>query len=130
MPTRSALLVLVVLSLAFAPAPFPRTRKAPPPRDFIGRWQQVGDPTVTLVVTHDSLTFVNQNRPSNAYHLTFDPRTTPRTFQLRHKDSAQRIYTGLYKVEGNELTLTSNSGTTAPTSFEVGAKQSFTRLER
>src|SRR5262249_22976409 len=126
---RCALLMLsaALLSLAFAPAPLPRPVKKSPDLPIQGSWAQVGHPTVTLVVTRDSLTYVNQGRPPSAYGFRCDPTSNPRTYDLL--SGGQVDYVGIYRIEGETLTLYYRGAREQrrPTSFENGGyKETFT----
>jgi uncharacterized protein (TIGR03067 family) len=134
MRSSALLLTAALLSLAFAPAPLPRpARKPPPGLPIQGSWDQVGHPTVTLVVTHDSLSYVNSDRPPSAYGFRCDPTKEPKTYDLRYPAGGQVAYVGIYKVEGETLTLYYRSvGQGRPASFERpgGHKETFTRAKR
>lgn len=127
---RASLLLSVMLSMAFAPAPLPHrpTRKPPEPQ-IQGSWKQVGVPTVTLVVTHDSLTYVNSDRAPSPYGARFDPSRRPMTYDLLN---GQRVsFVGIYKIEGDRLTVSYRSATQSrPTSFEEASthKEEFIRV--
>jgi uncharacterized protein (TIGR03067 family) len=125
------LLSAVLLSLAFAPAPLPRPVRKPPDPPIQGSWDQVGSPTVTLVVTNDSLTYVNKDRAPSAYGFRCDPRSSPPTYDLLR--SGRSAFIGIYRIEGETLTLYYRSARQArPTSFDdPGAiRETFRRVKR
>jgi uncharacterized protein (TIGR03067 family) len=127
---RCVLLSLIVLSLAFAPAPLPtRPARKPPELQIFGSWKQVNVSTVTLVVTHDSLTYVNSDRAPSAYGARFDAARRPMTYDLLRGQGV--AFVGIYKIEGDRLTLYYRGGSqNRPTSFEQGGahKEEFTRV--
>jgi uncharacterized protein (TIGR03067 family) len=107
------LLPFVMLLVGFAPAPFPRAERRTEPivNDLLGKWEGI-------VVTHDRMTFC----PSYDYALKVDPRANPKTYDLVGVGTANQgwEFRGIYKIEGDKLTLTYNRGTGArPTSFET-----------
>jgi uncharacterized protein (TIGR03067 family) len=130
MNRRALLLLFAVLALAFAPAPFPKPRKEAKEPPIIGSWNQVGSPTVTLVVTSTTLTYENAGGSPSAYFLTFDPARTPKTYELRRQQGEPRAsYSGIYKIEGDTLTLHYGGGENRPASFQAsGIKETFKRV--
>src|SRR4051812_24143408 len=113
------LLSAALWSLAFAPAPLPRPVKKTPGLPIQGSWDQVGQPTVTLVVTNDSLTYVNQGGAPSAYGFRCDAAGSPRTYDLLH--NGRVAYVGIYRIEGETLTLYYRSaGQPRPASYEEG----------
>src|SRR5262245_19704837 len=98
------LLLLVVPALAFAPAPLtPRPTRKPPGPQIQGSWKQVGVETVTLVVTHDSFTYVNSDRAPSPYGARFDASRRPMTYDLLRGQMV--AFVGIYKIEGDRLTV-------------------------
>jgi uncharacterized protein (TIGR03067 family) len=104
-----------LLLLAFAPAPFPRhERRTAPVNEMIGQWSG-------LVVTHDRMTY----NPQYDYALKVNPRASPKTYDITGVGTANQgwEFRGIYKIEGDVLTLTYNMGTgPRPTSFEPGGR--------
>lgn len=114
------LLLLAVAAMAFAPAPFARPpRKKEPPPSLLGKWDQVNNPTVLLVLTPTTLEYHNRGSNINAYEMTFDPKVVPPTYDIQ-KPNGQLRFSGIWKVEGDKLTLYYRSGTVRPASFEDG----------
>src|SRR5262245_3179742 len=98
---RLGVLSLVVLTVGFAPAPFPRAeRRAPARLDIEGYWE---DSTTKLHVTRTRFTY----DADYDYELTLDPTARPPTFDLRGigRKNAGWEYRGIYKVEGGRLTI-------------------------
>src|SRR2546421_526466 len=103
-PRRSPLILAAVLALAFAPAPFPRPeRRDGSAPDFVGNWSG----TNRMRVTPDRVTFLDGAQME--YELQIDRRAKPPTYDLKGiqgKRSAGRHFRGVYRVEGDVLTLT------------------------
>src|SRR3954452_14202870 len=123
---RRVLPLLVLMSLAFAPAPFPRSeRRTAPVNDMIGVWG-------SLVITHDRMTYGPQGGPYD-WALKVNPRASPRTFDVTGIGQGNwgAEYRGIYKIEGDVLTLTYNvAAGPRPTSFEPGGSGQSTDTYR
>jgi uncharacterized protein (TIGR03067 family) len=108
-------LSFVVLAAGFAPAPLPRheRRDSRPGNDMVGSWT---DGSGDLRITHDRF-----NHNGHVYELRVNTTVRPKTHDLRGiagGKAAGREYTGIYKIEGDKLTVSYNSGRTPrPTAF-------------
>jgi uncharacterized protein (TIGR03067 family) len=129
---RRLLLPLVTLSLAFAPAPFPRPDS---PKDDLkkmqGTWERVAltiggaahpeaPGQITIVITGTHLQFPS---PQDAWTITLDAGKKPRHFDYRGAaPPVQKItFRGIYRLEGDTLTICcveSARGEDRPTKFE------------
>lgn len=120
MRRRSFALLAVLLSLAFAPSPFPKTPRSAADRAIQGSWANKNDASFRLAVTSISLTYQNGNgAPAVPYELTFDATTSPKSYALGSMGRAAFI--GIYRIEGNVLTLFYRPAhRPRPTSFEEG----------
>ena len=106
---RTSLLVLALLSLAFAPAPFPRRDRARDDAKRIeGRWRQVMGPNVgmNVLIEHGRMIFSDWKMSSPgsriSYDLTINPRERPATFDLDYGTDGA-TFVAIYKVEGDTL---------------------------
>ena len=125
-------LLLVVLTVAFAPAPLPRAERRPGGNGFgeiEGHWEWSGTP---LHITPNRFT----HSADYDYEMKIDTSVRPFTFDLRGigRSNGGRDFTGIYKVEGDNLTLSYNSGKgNRPTSFDgpgKGIVQVYKRVRR
>jgi uncharacterized protein (TIGR03067 family) len=124
---RCLLLILTAtLSLAFAPAPFPkfqRPSRAAAIAPLEGRW----DGVQWLLVTPTRLTY-HAGQASQGYDLRFDPRARPATYDLR-EDGSGRGFLGIYRIDGDTLTFCYNEeGKGRPTAFDGPGKGQFTEV--
>jgi uncharacterized protein (TIGR03067 family) len=112
---RRALLLLAVVCLAFAPAPFPRTRRpAPALPTMEGSW--AGSRAMLVTATH--VTFGGADKPpySRVVLGTVDDNAAFDLVALRGDDL---WWLGIYKVEGQKLTICYNETTRGrPTAFD------------
>lgn len=121
-------LLIVFASLAFAPAPFPRTERksklyAP---SIQGTWQGGS----TIEITPTQLNY-HPGPGSIQYVLTLNAHAHPATYDLTRvgKGGGGADYLGIYKVDGDTLTLCYNgAGSGRPTAFEGQGKGSFTEV--
>jgi uncharacterized protein (TIGR03067 family) len=90
---RCALLTLALLSLAFAPAPFPRPSKPSGLKGDLkalqGMWQQIDAPAghpadVVLTVAGDRFTFSRRGKVASDWTARLDPTKTPAALDLRN----------------------------------------------
>ena len=124
---RCVVLALAASSLSFAPSPFPRNerRAAPAVNELLGEWAFPQSPNqLYLAVTHDKIDY---GSPGNVYSLKVDPRARPQTYDITGISPGNQgaEFRGIYKVEGDQLTLNYNQGTNnRPRSFEPGGRGS------
>jgi uncharacterized protein (TIGR03067 family) len=130
-------LLLALCSLAFAPAPLPKPRRQAQPAgpSWEGLWRRGRGPgggTVRITAT----TFTNNpetaRRPD--FDVTTDRRASPATFDMRNHGAADLYLIGIYKVEGDVLTIHYNYANRAgrPTAFSGpgsgSGTETFTRV--
>jgi uncharacterized protein (TIGR03067 family) len=113
------LLLLVVLSAGFAPAPLPRADRRPkPPHEMVGLWTGGGG---DLLITADRMTY-NPGPERYEYALTVNPNTSPPSYDILgvvQNRNAGWQFSGIYRVQGDTLTLCYDSGKgTRPASFD------------
>jgi uncharacterized protein (TIGR03067 family) len=86
------------LSLAFAPAPFPRPEGGDDRQKLQGTWvvsaaQRGGKPDrstlkLQVLVKKDSLTFLHNGKATSQYTFTLDPKKKPKTIDLKRGSHA------------------------------------------
>jgi uncharacterized protein (TIGR03067 family) len=126
-------LLLAAVSLAFAPAPFPKPPK--PVKDDLtalqGPWQRLsytfGGNPVTLVapdggsihavIKGNKLTYTQGTLVHGVWTFTPDRTVTPRRFTVVWKQGGTRL-SGIYKVEGDTLTMQCGSKGEYPPTFD------------
>jgi uncharacterized protein (TIGR03067 family) len=134
---RRVLPLLVLLTLAFAPAPPPRRERAQGrPERIEGHWRQVSGPNVgvLLVVEPGRMTFSGWKGvdPTSrvVYDLTVDPRKRPATYDVAYQGRKEPAFLGIYKLEGDTLTCCNRlAGHGRPAAFE-GAVEVYRRVKR
>jgi uncharacterized protein (TIGR03067 family) len=117
MHARLSLLLLVVLALAFAPAPLPRPeRRAKPVPGMEGLWQ--GGHRLLITATH---LIYNPEGGKTEYELVVDRTAQPPSYDLRFPGSREVSWLGIWKVEGDTLTLCyQQTPAGRPTRFDEG----------
>jgi uncharacterized protein (TIGR03067 family) len=98
-----AFALLAGLSLAFAPAPFPRAVKPEREDDLKklqGAWVRDGDKCL-IQVTGQRVQFPSK---SDAWVIRLDAKTTPRRIDFVHHQDKKNIFLGIYRIEGDTLT--------------------------
>src|SRR5688572_15446898 len=103
-----SMMVVVVLSLGFAPAPFPKTERAEH-ADMIGVWRSGN--SEQMRITADRMTLSYKTERPWPYDLTFDANVRPATFELRGvpgSPTADSHWRGIYRVRGGVLTFCYN----------------------
>jgi uncharacterized protein (TIGR03067 family) len=121
------LILIAALSLAFAPAPFGKTGRKPTPASGMeGEW--LGQSR--LLITPTRLTYHPYETPV-AYVLRVDTKVNPRTYDIRSVGKSEQTwdYHGIWRIEGDTLTLCYNGSTGGrPTSFDGPGKGTFTEV--
>jgi uncharacterized protein (TIGR03067 family) len=132
---RPLIVLGVLLSLGFAPAPFLK-KKAPSQSDLErmqGAWTYPGGSE--LRVQGDSYTYYRNGAPVIGYKITLNETTTPRQYDLKGVGKwASRTFHGIYEFQGETLKMYSvQSSRPRPTTFPPGnprAVKAFTRIKR
>src|SRR5262245_59281870 len=98
---------------AFAPAPFPRTQRGDKGDAEIVGYLQVEERKVVsdgvLLITPTRLKYHPHNPHAIEYVLRVNPSAKPATYDVRSTWEPGRDYLGIYRLEGNVLTLCYNS---------------------
>jgi uncharacterized protein (TIGR03067 family) len=73
---------------------------------MVGLWRRTSGDTVRITPT----TWTNNPEQGRApdFDLTIDPRASPAAFDMRLRREAELYLRGIYKVEGDTLTLSYN----------------------
>lgn len=126
---RRCLLLVVVLLVGFAPSPFPKTQRRPRPENLlVGTWKGNYQIVITPTEMHYSQGY--------EYELRLDPSASPPAYNIRGIGSQNGgwEFCGIYRLEGDTLTLSYNSGTSSrPTSFSgqgAGIVEVYKRIGR
>jgi uncharacterized protein (TIGR03067 family) len=124
------LLSSAALAAGFAPAPLPRPERRPRPdgNEMLGSWGQKNGSANVLLIKEGIMFYYPPG--GNEYALTINPRAHPRTYDLTGVPgghAAGSEYVGIYKVEGDKLTLCYVGGkVNRPTAFEGPGSQGAT----
>jgi uncharacterized protein (TIGR03067 family) len=124
-------LTFAVLSLGFAPAPFPKAQRREDAGGMVGLWQS-GESF--MQITSTKLFFLSA--PHAAYELRVDRNARPAAYDLRgvKGNVAERTQIqGIYKVEGDVLTTCDAArNDPRPTAFDpkAGCVNVYTRVRR
>jgi uncharacterized protein (TIGR03067 family) len=117
---RVPLVLVVGFVLGFAPAPFPRTRKAEPGMDDLkkmqGTWAVVrrtvggsslnSKGTMTALIAGDRIKFLVDGQVRTEWVLTLDARKTPKILDRTRVGGGNRMtMRGVYLLKGDTLTI-------------------------
>lgn len=128
---RLPLLLLVGTSLAFAPAPLPRVKK-PDLEALQGSWRRVsytlggkpvplvnpGGPPVHLVVEGKAMSFTQGPTTHGVWDFTLSPGEKPPRVRMRWRTMPGQEQRGVYKVEGDKLTICTSSDAKGAAGFD------------
>jgi uncharacterized protein (TIGR03067 family) len=140
MPRPALLLSLLALTaLAFAPAPFPKSKQQARPAALTmeGLWRRSargperGGSTVRITATTWT-NYPERGGPPD-FDVKADPRASPAAFDLSDPGASSLYLRGIYKVEGDTLTICFNPAIQGrPTAFDGPGKgrgtEVFTRV--
>jgi uncharacterized protein (TIGR03067 family) len=116
---RRFLPLIAILSLAFAPAPFPRPLKADPGKADLkkmqGEWECVswslnGNPLVTVnrrvtaVYDGNRMSCLTNGVATAKWVVTLDPSKEPKRMDLKDVNAPGETLLGIYKLDGDTLT--------------------------
>jgi uncharacterized protein (TIGR03067 family) len=118
-------IALALLSLGFAPAPFPRPgRWAAASPSMEGAWHS----NRPMLVTATHVTFGDASAPPYS-RLALNRAARPATFDLVALRGDEVWWLGIYKVEGGTLTICYNVATRGrPTAFDGPGKGQHTEV--
>ena len=105
---RTLLLLALLASLGFAPAPFlEKKRKRSPIDELQGSW--FGKSGSEARIVGDNLTYYQNGAATGpSYALTLNPTASPREYDARGVGKWSSLkFDGIYKIEGDTLTMCS-----------------------
>jgi uncharacterized protein (TIGR03067 family) len=131
--SRYAPFLAALLSLGFAPAPFPKPDTTRTDlRKLQGEWtrasytaggrENVSARGATIVFAGALLTYSQEGNILGKYTVSLDAKKKPGVFDFKEIESNTN-YRGIYKLEGDTLTLCYRSGSAEndrPTDFDPG----------
>lgn len=123
---RAVLLTLAVLTLAFAPAPFPRPQRRLSPRDLAqGEW--LGrESRQQLRVAGERMTYNPDTPNAIEYVWKTDTTSSPATYHavgVAGGSASGREFRGIWRVQGDTFWMSYNYGKQPlPTAFEGQGK--------
>jgi uncharacterized protein (TIGR03067 family) len=122
---RPLLLLVVLLCVAFAPAPFLEKKK---PLTDLGRMQGtwVG-PDTELRIQGNNYVYYRNGAPSIAYTVALNETTNPRQYNLKGTGKNTFQYSGIYELQGDTLKIASSAGSARPTTFAGSYVRTLTR---
>ena len=113
---RALLLVLTVVLVGFAPAPFPKAdrRNANDPTDVGGLWAferydmngqpyDQGKNDYTIEMGRDKFTFVPRTGGSTTYVMRLDPAASPPAFTWSMQNNV--MFVGSYRLQRDQITM-------------------------
>jgi uncharacterized protein (TIGR03067 family) len=143
------LLTAATLSLAWAPAPFPRPDRGKRGLEKLhGTWRRVhcslhGKPVqmgeMTVEIVGDRMTILLPNKPKSEWTITLDATKKLKVFDFTGRPGPARghCFLGVFRLDGDTLTVCSSTKGAAgvrPTSLDGSGHgvllQAFTRLKR
>jgi uncharacterized protein (TIGR03067 family) len=123
MRRRTLLLLAVLFSFGFAPAPFlPRPRKPSPLDELQGSWFESSG-NIEMRFNGGRLVYYQSGKPTGpGYRVKVNPSTSPRQFDIHGVGTwAGYSFLAIYKVEGDTLTLRmATGGSPRPAEFGPG----------
>ena len=91
----------------------------------------VGEKDLVLVIVDGKLEVLSGGQLSKAYTITIDPAKKPKTIDLTSTKDKDRQARGIYKLEGDQLTICLEEGTDKrPADFKSGEKRSLVSVKR
>src|SRR3954471_9330523 len=104
---RVALLFWAALPLTFAPAPLPRRdAERATLAGLQGEWQRARDPSgVGVAFAGNRMRYVVRGRVTAEYSVLWRPSANPPRFDRRDVETPDRILRGVYRLEGDTLTV-------------------------
>src|SRR5688572_4383451 len=125
---RRVLLLIVLLSLAFAPAPLPRSQRRTETgaRGMEGLW---ADGPHRLLIMRGCM-ICNPGPSAMEYELVVDASASPQAYDIRViAGSGRWAFSGIYRVEGDRLLISYNSADRGrPTAFRGPGQGGNTRF--
>jgi uncharacterized protein (TIGR03067 family) len=129
-----SLVLLSVLCLAFAPAPFRRPDRVADPKYELhrlqGEWVRVslhidGKPSTASTEMSVTGTRMQFGSVDDRWDISIDPRASPRRIDLVRTNDRKNVFRGIYRLDGDSLTVCARqygSPADRPTTFDSSAR--------
>jgi uncharacterized protein (TIGR03067 family) len=128
MRTYALLLLAAVVSLGFAPAPLPNPPRPEPSKEDLkkmqGAWVRVvlsnqagaggavaRDTTARVVIANNRMSYSVSGKVMSEWFITLDAKKAPKVFD-NEAVGREGPYRGIYRLEGDTLTICSRPGST------------------